>query len=300
MKIVQSLWSKPGMKKGNQYFADFNKCGWRNKKYNYFSWALSALQFTKYYDKVELVTDKIGYELLIKKFQLPYTNVEVVLDNVNRYYDKLFIVGKVYAYSIQQEPFIHADADIFIWDKLSEELENASLICQSREEGTFYNEYYSAIFFPLSKHLDFCPQYLFDSISLNNGIKAVNMGITGGCNLDFIQNYASEVFNFIDKNATTLSAANLRMSNVIFEQFVFSAFAENRKEKINFLEPEGSKSFLNDIVDITGIPERTKYVHFFGGVKQLGYIEDFLEYQLMNEYPDYYFRILNLLRTGQI
>lgn len=38
------------------------------------SWALSCLQLKQSYDKVELVTDSEGAELLINKLHLPYTS----------------------------------------------------------------------------------------------------------------------------------------------------------------------------------------------------------------------------------
>ncbi len=110
MKIIQSFWSKPSYKKKNVKLHDRNNGGWTDKKYNYFSWALSCLQFRKYYDDVELITDEIGYNILIEKLKLPYTKVDVCLDKINHYHEDLWALGKIYAYSIQNTPFIFCKA----------------------------------------------------------------------------------------------------------------------------------------------------------------------------------------------
>jgi hypothetical protein len=66
MKIVHSFWSKPGQSKIKTEFGRSDG-GWLDRKYYYMSWALSCLLFRKLYDKVELVTDKAGEDLLVQK-----------------------------------------------------------------------------------------------------------------------------------------------------------------------------------------------------------------------------------------
>ena len=143
MKIVQSLWSKPNQ---GLPFSEKNKLGWPDRKYNYFSWALSVLQFKQYYDEVELVTDKEGYQLLIDKLGLPYSRVQVLLDDVNDYPPRLWAIGKIYVYNIQEQPFIHADGDVFIWKKFDERFESAPLVAQHWEGGEYFGRFYSKIF----------------------------------------------------------------------------------------------------------------------------------------------------------
>src|ERR1700730_5036463 len=129
MKIIQSFWSKPS----REISSDKSMGGWLEKKNNYMSWALSCLQFRSFYDEVELVTDRYGYDLLINQLELPYTNVKIVLDDLNDFHSDLWALGKIYAYSLQDEPFIHADGDIYIWEKFSDKIENAELVAQNIE-----------------------------------------------------------------------------------------------------------------------------------------------------------------------
>jgi hypothetical protein len=295
MKIVQSLWSKPGT---DVEFSEKNKCGWSGKKYNYFSWALSCLQLKKYYSEIELVTDQQGEDLLINKLELPYTNTINVLDQINGYHHGLFALGKIYAYGIQTKPFIHVDSDVFIWEKFNDRLEKAPLLCQSKEEGEFYNRYYSNVFYSMLKSFVFFPNAFDSSITKNNGIQAINAGIIGGINLEFFANFSKKAFEFIDKNIDHIKKIDVHQSNMIFEQFLFRALAEQGEIPIQYLSV--GDTFLTDILDFTGVPSKRKYIHIYSGHKQVSYFLDCLEYRLQRDYPKYYYRIIHLLKTSQI
>lgn len=296
MKIVQSYWSKPSLKTGNINISDRNKGGWVDKKYNYMSWALSCLQFKKYYDKVELVTDAIGYDFLINKLELPYTSVRVDLDNLNDYHPDLWALGKIYAYSIQEEPFIHADGDIFIYDKFGSEFEKSSLIAQNFEKG--FN-YYEDLFKNIEQKFDYIPGVLNESKKLNGEIIAVNAGILGGTDIDFFKEYTAEAFKFVDRNISKINEVNIGMFNTVFEQFLFHASAEKNNKEINYLLTDVNHAF-DRLADFTGLPGKCKYIHTVGVYKRIKYIGDLLAYRLLTDYPEYYYKILNLIRTNQI
>lgn len=299
MKIVQSLWSKPGLQPVKEGFSGINKCSWPDKKYNYFSWALSAWQFRTYYDQLELVTDQAGYELLIEKMRLPYTNVRVELDRLNDYHPELWALGKIYAYSIQEQPFIHADGDVYIWEKFDDEFENAPLLCQHREESGHYNRFYQRAFMDMALHLEFIPEVLHRSIARNNCVKALNAGILGGCDLAFYKEYSMKVLEFVDRNIGGIPKINVGVSNIIFEQFMFYALAEEKSKKVRYYNDD--KDFLWHVfADYTGIPGRTKYIHTPGGLKKERYLVEALEHRLQKDYPDCYYRIMHLIRSNQI
>jgi hypothetical protein len=296
MKIVQSLWVKPSLKKENINLSDRNKGGWLDKKYNYMSWALSCLQFKKFYDKVELVTDSLGYDLLINKLELPYTNVDVSLDHLNDYNPDLWALGKIYAYSIQKEPFIHADGDIFVYKKFDDSFENSALICQNIEKGF---DFYNGVFKSIEENFDYIPDYLIESKIKNNQIIAVNAGLLGGSHLDFFKEYTDESFRFVDRNIANLDKIDVGMFNVIFEQFLFRAIAEKKKVDINCYLENVNHAF-DGLADFTSLPDKGKYIHTVGHYKGIQYIGDLLEHRLLTDHPDYYYRIMNLIRTNQI
>jgi hypothetical protein len=79
MKIVQTLWTLPSFAKNSKENLENRLSGgWLHPKYYYFAMAYSCLTLKKFYDKIELVTDKIGADLLINKLKLPYTSVKIL------------------------------------------------------------------------------------------------------------------------------------------------------------------------------------------------------------------------------
>ena len=133
MKIIQSFWSQ------NQINPLESNYGWLSETHNWLSWILSANQLSKFY-KVELYTDQKGYEILIEKLKLPYHKVHIVLDELNHYDKSLWAIPKIKTYSLQNEPFLHIDGDVFIWKEFSKELMNGNLITQNLEATTEYYE----------------------------------------------------------------------------------------------------------------------------------------------------------------
>lgn len=295
MKIVQSLWTKPSLKKENLTASDRSKGGWEDKKYNYFSWALSCLQFRKFYDEIELVTDEMGYDLLIDKIGLPYTSVRVELDRLNKYHPDLWALGKIYAYSIQEQPFLHADGDVYIWEKLPG-VESASLVAQNRETSF---EFYNEIFLKIVENFEHVPDVLFESSDRNNNIVAVNAGVIGGNDINFVKSYAKQAFDMVNDNYDNLQHVNIGMSNIIFEQFLFYALAEAEGNPIHFITSNVNHAF-DGLAELTGVPNRIKYVHPVGAYKRSKYIGELVGHHLLQSYPEYYYNILNLLRTSQI
>ena len=111
MKIIQSFWT------GNKNSLT-DSYGWLLPIFNYLSWIISCNQLRRYYDDVTLVTDSQGYDVLINKLHLPYTDVIVSLDCLNHYNPNLWALAKIKAYQSIKEPFIHVDGDVFIWTKI--------------------------------------------------------------------------------------------------------------------------------------------------------------------------------------
>lgn len=298
MKIVQSLWSKPGKAKQVNRITDINSCGWPDKKYNYLSWILSCHQLRQFYDEVELVTDQQGYELLIDKLELPYTSVSKSLDELNDYHPDLWALGKIYAYRLQDKPFIHVDSDVFIWRRFDAAMESAGLLCQSREEGQGFAEMYAKLFFPIAQQFDYYPEVLDRSIVRHNEIKAINAGILGGQDVGFYQQYTAQAFEFVDRNRHKLDKIFTSSFNLIFEQFLFRALADDAALPIRYFHADETVRAL--YFDYTGVPATTRYIHLSGLLKKDKYLVDSLEYRVLNDYPEHYYRLMRLIRSNEI
>ncbi|MFN7655361.1 MAG: DUF6734 family protein [Cyclobacteriaceae bacterium] len=299
MKIIQSFWTKPGLKEANFNISDRNMGGWVDKRFNYFSWALSCLQLKKFYGRVELITDSAGFDLFVRKLSLPYDDVKVALDelDLNEYHYDLWALGKLKAYSLQEEPFIHVDGDVFIFEKFSNDFENSDLLAQNAEYG--FN-YYEDAFKKIEESFDYIPQVLLSSRKKNdNKVVGVNAGIVGGKNVGFFQEYSACAFEFVNRNRSKLAQINIGLFNNVFEQFLFYAMAEKMGISITYYLKNVNHAF-DGLAELTGVPRRVRYVHTVGVYKRIAYIGDLIANRLLMDYPEYYFKIINLLRTNQL
>lgn len=107
------------MKVINSYIPNTGNNEARILPYQALGLALSSALARKHYDKVELYTSSIMYEVL-EKLQLPYTYINVVDDSLINNIGPM-TVPKVAIMSIQEEPFIHIDYDTFLYRKLDED-----------------------------------------------------------------------------------------------------------------------------------------------------------------------------------
>ncbi|XLS28336.1 DUF6734 family protein [Flavobacteriaceae bacterium M23B6Z8] len=287
MKIVHSYWSKPGL--AIRDHSDKSAGGWLHKKYYYYSWALSCLKFKDLYGGIELVTDKAGYHLLIERLQLPYTSVRVELDVLNDYHEKLWALGKLYAYSIQEEPFLHADGDVFIWEQLGNAIEEAPLAAQHREVGEVH---YKDAWRDLHNYFNYIPEVLTKDFKTYEKIDAANAGIFGGNDLDFFKEYVAEAFNFINRNKKSIENDNVFGSRfaILYEQYLFSCMAREKRLNISYYFPEFSPRYeqLSDFKNKYGVK---KYTHVMDIYKKLSAYCFELENILRVEYPTNFYTI---------
>jgi len=287
MRIIQSLWSKPLSKTG----------GWNEKVFYYMSWALSYLKIKEFYKSIELYTDEKGKELLIDILQLPYDKVHVVLDDLNGFSSRLWALGKVYTYSLQKEPFIHVDGDIFIWCKFPERIENAPLIAQHKEENYEHHKLATqkliADGFYFKKEVN--PQNEAEIIE-------VNAGLLGGNNIDFFTIYTKAVFDFVKNNKTQidlLEGMGITYVNTIFEQYFFYKLALNNKLHIEYLFTNKISSSFSEFVQFGSLPYTNTYIHSIAFHKKKFSIGANVAHRLWYEYPDYYYRILKNIENGK-
>lgn len=287
MKIVQSYWSKPSGENSN----------WAHKDTHYYSWALSCLKLKQYYDKVELVTDKAGEDLLINKLKLPYDSVRIVLDDLNEYDPLFWALGKIYAYSIQKEPFIHVDGDVYIWDKFPANIEYASLIAQHEENNyEFANMYYEGIMQANSFSL---PEAIiaFRKEVTKNMMQA-NAGILGGNDIKFIHHFCQEAFRMVDENkgiAHTIKYPG--MFNTIFEQYLFYCMAYTENKNITYLFNEKINSEFKELVQFNDVPYKTHFIHLLSFYKNHISFNHQIIKHLWYEFPEYYNRVTCFIKN---
>ncbi|MDY6131668.1 MAG: DUF6734 family protein [Prevotella sp.] len=288
MKIVQSFWT--GGKD-----AIHSNYGWQSPIDHYLSWIISCNQLRKQYDRVFLVTDQQGYKVLVEKLVLPYTEVNVCLDTLNCYNSNLWALAKIKAYSIQEEPFIHVDGDVFVWEPIDASLEDNDLIVQNREVTS---NYYRMMWNTIRPTLKDIPTFMM-SFDQNKSNGAYNMGIFGGNDIGFIKEYCRESFCFVDNNfyeANTLEDINF---NIFFEQVLLHEIAEERNKKVaTYINEEIGDNQYRNFGNFDEVPDKQKYLHLLGSYKKQQIVSLKMRAYVLEHYPEYYHRLENVLRLS--
>ncbi len=175
MKIVHTFW----IDEGKDPFKD--SFGWCSAQYHLMSWALSSLQLHQFYDHVELITDNKGKELLIDQLKLPYKKVRIELDNLDLVdIPGLWVMKKIYSYTLHKEPFLNIDGDVFVFKPFPENLLSGQLIGQNIEQGF---DYYKELVELVENSFDFVPSYFTSPLIENKILNGSNAGIIGAPHL---------------------------------------------------------------------------------------------------------------------
>lgn len=282
MKIIQTLWIN---ETNNSYE---NKAGWYAPEYHWMAWALSCLQLRQFYDGVELVTNEKGKKILIDSLQLPYTKVTII--QFSELTNTFWSLAKVEAYQLQNEPFLHVDGDVFIWQAFDNEILERELVAQNSEH------WFSGYEFILTKTKS--ENIILPSFVKNHdNLESYNLGVVGGNKIDLFQQYRVDIFEFVKKNQKFLHDLvqnyNHSFVNMFIEQFMFTQLAISKQIPISTIFPE--KVIDPDYPEITNfynVPRFKKFVHLMGKSKSLPEICKSLSKILRRYYPEYYYRII--------
>jgi hypothetical protein len=137
MKLVYSLHIGPNKNREGSF------CGYRNSEELLDSLLLSATISSKHFTGTELYCDSEVVSLMNEDGRpFPFNKVHVVFDNItqlimphNWAYTKLIV------YAMQDEPFVHLDADAFLHDPLPEDILQKKFLFQQQEDITQYTFY---------------------------------------------------------------------------------------------------------------------------------------------------------------
>jgi len=295
MKIVQSFWSKPAFTL-SPFSWNRNAGGWNNQKFHLYSWALSCLTISRYYPQLELITDLRGYDLLIDKIKLPYKKVRLDLETLKDENPILFALGKVKAYAVQTDPFIHFDSDIFLWKKLPELFTSNRLIAQNQE--TDFNHDILSLREIMAK-FKYIP---LEILRHNNSSphRSSNAGILGGLDIEFIHKFTDRALAFALNNSDMIDLLeNPSFFNIIFEQYLFTCMAKEENIEISYLFDKLSSDY-SELCDFKNIYSPQKFLHLIGPYKQYQEKEMAVAERLMMEFPEYYYRINDLVNNNQL
>jgi hypothetical protein len=231
MKIVQTFWAA---RAGDM--REF-KCGWWSTAHHYYSWILSAGQARKAYGNVHLVADSRAADVLRRVIGIPFDSVDTSLDGYGGPAG-LWSAAKVRTYSLQKEPFIHVDADVFLWKKLPDFAESAPVLGQAIEHVRnvdYDTTYRRPMAFALANGLTKPP-----SCWSRNCYNAVNCGVFGGHDLAAIGHYCGVVDRLMSENAAFWGGMGLpvleRMNFLVEQYTAFAAVEEAGAELVTLFD----------------------------------------------------------------
>ena len=290
MRCVWSFWSKPF----RAYYSNL----WFKPLHHLLAWGLSVRTASRHYPETALVTDVAGRELLVDRLGLRFVHVSTELEQLNEADPGWWALGKLLAYSLQDRPFVHLDADVFLWKPLPLHLLHAPVFTQNAEthgeSETFYH--------PERVELAFAQQSLKLPVewewtrSHRVHLPVEVCGILGGSNIAFIRHYAQTAIELIQskENRAAWSLVSFKQDlNIVLEQFFLAAcvqfHAAHRDSPFNGVRMEHLFQTSEAPFD-PNHAARVGFTHLIAGGKGHPGVARRLEERLWREDPTYFRR----------
>lgn len=286
MKIVQTFWS--GYK--NPLIDDF---GWKSPQEHLMSWALSCLSLRENYDEVILYTDSTGYHVFKELLNLPYTDIILQYDNLSCP-EAHWAYPKILTYSLQKQPFIHVDGDVYLPNRLVPSIESSELIAQNKEIGTPYYKNMMNAIIQSNIHI---PNFLNEELK-KDSISSYNAGIIGGNDIEFIQRYCQAALKFINENRLNdIDYDNKNVNlNILFEQILFYVLSQEQHKMVSTVlnhDIRDNGYTYNEFCDFYAYGKRN-LMHIIGGHKRNERVCELLSRTLLDRYSEYHKKIIEL------
>lgn len=207
MLAIQSYWSavKPAL----------------SARANCMMMALSCWRARQFFDRLHLVTDTPGKELLVDRIGLPFTSVSTELDRLDKRFAALFALGKLKLIAEASEPFVYMDTDVFLWKPLPERLLGAPVFAQNIEDWIW----------PVPPLAGISKRWT------TNPYLHWNTGIFGGHVLARIKKYGREAFEIAtrEKNLAVINATPELSQRCMVYLDQWGAYAHFPKEQVETL-----------------------------------------------------------------
>lgn len=246
---------------------------------------LSVLQTKKLYkdNTIEFIGDRASIELF-NKLNLPFDVIKDDLESIKSYPKDFWALGKIKAYQLQTENFIHLDTDVILRKKL-DYFDN--LLFQNKEEDNVEHNWFSDMY---SKQLEVINNKGYKVKSWGKAKYAVNSGIYGCKNLEFNVDYTTQVFDFIINNKNLLvQQYNVKEYAIVFEQYLFACLIEDRKIKTDYI----SNPFnVDDFIE-------KGFIHIWGAKNKTEWY-DYIRNWIIKDYPFYYEIIQKILKDNKL
>ena len=292
MRAVWSFWSEP--------FRAHHHQTWLSGTHHLLAWVLSVETARRHYPNTVLVTDGWGSQLLIDRLGLPFTTVSTELDALRGADPEWWALGKLWTYRAQTEPYVHIDADVFMWNRLPERVERADVFAQNPETfpTTGDSWYRPAIYTHVIRSVDgWAPDEWWWSAAQGFN-RAVCCGIVGGSATAFLSYYADLAIRMIEHPRNRRAWMRLGSpigDNILLEQYLLAACLHFHRHDARSAYRDLAVDYLFESTDAAfdeSAAAAVGYTHLIGAAKSNRLLMDRLAARVSRDYPAYYERCL--------
>lgn len=276
--------------------------GWASELAHLLGWTLSVHTARRHFARTALVTDREGARLLVDELGLPFDEVSTDLDELADVDPVWWTLGKLTAYrhmSALGDPFVHLDADVFLWQPLRPEVLAADVLAQNPEHapvadpGSCYQP--TMVHHALVLNDGWLPEEFLWYLG-TKGEEALCCGVVGGRDVDLLGRYAESALRMVrdPANETAWSVLPNRVEhNLVVEQYLLSAciaaaHRDGRRVTVETVFESAAASFDEVAASAAG------YTHLIGAAKHNADLLGRLELRVRRDYPEAYERCVRV------
>jgi hypothetical protein len=295
MRAVWSFWSEP--------FGDHRSAAWGSEASHLLAWALSFETARRHYPSTSLVTDQAGAELLVGGLGLEFHDVSLTLDRLRSTDTSWWSIGKLVAISEQTEPFVHIDADVFLWSALPDALTLAPVFAQNPEPFDPGGSYYRPEAFEealADRAGAWLPEEWPWHRRLGVAARGECCGIVGGTNVEFLHYYAEQALRLVHDPANQSGLATIRNRpplTITVEQYLLAACVEHHRGGVTKTFGDVSIAYLFDSWADAADPDRAieaGFTHLIADTKRDPVSTQRLHARMRRDHPALYDRCLEV------
>jgi hypothetical protein len=294
-RAVWSFWSRP--------FETHYRRRWVNDRLHLLSWVLSFCTAQSHFGSTSLVTDDAGARLLVDRLGLPFDRVSTELERLKDADVRWWVLGKLYAYRQQEQPFLHVDSDAYLWKALPRQLMMAPIVVQNPEYAPVSGRtYYKPREFAASV-LDnggWLPSELRAYVG-RGGAVAFCTGVFGGTDVDALRQYSTRAIEIIEsqQNTPIWQTSGIGLSHEVFvEQYYLGAFCADLTERLG--RRLTVRCLFGSMADAFDPPRarHAGFTHLLGPAKGSQDIERLVSDRVRQDYPEFFERCARVAIDG--
>jgi len=234
--------------------------GFNNESDFALSWVTSVKLAKLHFKNVVLVTDTWAWDNIFSKLDLPFDEVKLTLDFIDEA-TNMWAISKAHAILEMNEPFLHIDSDVFIWEALDKKYLMSTVLVQSNESSKYATQYefYNRLEFMHNEHFNGTSLYLDNSNMSERDIYAYNCGVIGGTDITFLKKWATQMI----ETANVFDYIILSNSKMKFTAADVMVWVE---QSLLLLMTEHHNIDVCELVEL-GV-EQSYYTHLCGHVKR--------------------------------